>query len=51
MFLNTDGKITVAQVEALIRDSERLQAVRDYVNSDPYINKEVLKALLKDGES
>lgn len=42
---------TEKTIEALIRESERLQAVRDYVNSDPYINREVLKALLKDGEN
>jgi hypothetical protein len=42
---------TEKAIEALIRESERLQAVRDYVNSSSYIEKEVLKALLKDGEN
>ena len=43
--------VTEKTIEALIRESERLQAIRDYVKSSPYIEKEVLKALLKDGES
>lgn len=44
-------EIAIENLEALIRESERLQAIRDYVNNVTFISEDVLKALLKDGES
>lgn len=37
---------TNVNLEQLIRDSERLEAVRDYVKSEKYISKEILMSLL-----